>query len=525
MEKKSIISAIGVLALTSTAVAATKPNILIIVVDDMGYSDLGCFGGEISTPHIDRLAEQGVRFTHFYSNPMSAPTRASLLTGLYPTHAGIGNMGLRTYVKEYQNYLRHDCATIAEIFRHAGYRTYHSGKWHVGQNRGQKPLERGFDKCFTMIGGATDYYKPLGMYVDNDPWEAPDGYYMTHAVTEQAVRFIQEDSRKPFMLYVAYNAPHWPLQASQRDIDRYKGRYDQGWDVIREKRFERMKQMGVLSEEATLSQPDESASQWQWNTLSPEEKKKWAGYMEIYAAMIDVVDQGVGRIVDTLDEQGILDNTIILFMSDNGSCAEDHAKVYIKGVPQDAPPTVAGSTIVYKAPWANVSATPHWKYKRSCFNGGVNVPLIVRYPKVVKNQGSFNRSAAHVIDILPTLLDLTATEPLTQLKGQKMQKLDGVSMKPLLEGREKQIHDCICWEHRGECAILKGNWKLVFDYSDDQWSLYDLTRHGGVEVEDLVSRNPQKVSELLADYKEWMKENNVIPISEQLKLPKRGKGK
>ncbi len=523
MENKAVISAIGALALVSSATAATKPNILIIVVDDMGYSDLGCFGGEISTPNIDKLADQGVRFTQFYSNPMSAPTRASLLTGLYPTNAGIGNMGLETTVKEYQNYLRHDCATVAEIFKHAGYYTYQSGKWHVGQDEGQKPVERGFDKGFTMIGGATDYYEPLGMYLNNEPWKAPEGYYMTHAVTEKAVEFIHEVRDAPFLMYLAYNAPHWPLQAPQEDIDKYKGRYDQGWDVIRKERFERMKKMGVLSEDAVLSPPDESAGRWKWDALSAEEKKRWAGYMEIYAAMIDVVDQGVGQVIDALEKQGVLDDTIILFMSDNGSCAEDRAKVYIKGVDKDAPPTVAGSTIVYKAPWANVSATPHWKYKSSSFNGGINVPLIVRYPQVVKRQGGFNRSAAHVMDVLPTLLDLTSTERLTYMGGQKMQDLDGVSMKSLLKGGSKPIHDYICWEHRGKCAILKGNWKMVFDNSNQQWKLYDLTRHGGVEVEDLSARNPQKVEELLADYKEWMKENKVIPFTEQLKLPKRNK--
>lgn len=521
MKNKSVLPAIGLLALTSTAAAATKPNILIVVVDDMGYSDLGCFGSEIPTPHIDRLAEQGVRFTQFYSNPMSAPTRASLLTGLYPTHAGIGNMGLQTCVKEYQNFLREDCATLAEIFRKAGYRTYQSGKWHVGQEPGQRPFDRGFDHCFTMIGGATDYYKPLGMYLDNAPWVAPDGYYMTRAITQRAIEFIREKREEPFLLYVAYNAPHWPLQAPQEEIDKYKGRYDQGWEVIRRQRFERMKKMGVLSEKAVLSAPDKKASRWNWNELSTTEKKRWASYMEIYAAMIGMVDQGVGQILETLEKQGALDDTVILLMSDNGACAEDRAKVYIKGVDRNAPPTVAGSTIVYKAPWANVSSTPHWKYKSSCFNGGINVPLIVRYPKVVKNPGSFNRSAAHVIDILPTLLDLTSTRRLTRLNGQKLQKPDGVSMKPLLEGSRNRIHDFLGWEHRGQCAILKENWKLVYDRSEKRWSLYDLTRNGGVEVEDLADQNPQKVKELLALYETWAKQNSVIPFPEQLKLPKR----
>jgi len=519
MKYKSLIPAIGAFALASSAMSTTKLNVVIILVDDMGFSDPGCFGGEILTPNIDRLAKEGVRFTRFYSNPMSAPTRASLLTGMYQTNAGIGNMGLETNVKEYQNYLRDDCATIAETFKHAGYHTYQSGKWHVGSGEGQKPLDRGFDKAFTMIGGATDYFRPRGMYLNNEPWQAGEGYYMTHAITSKAVEFINEAKDAPFMMYVAYNAPHWPLQAPQEDIDKYKGRYDRGWNVARQERFARMKELGILSEDAVLSEPDERAAKWDWESLSPNEKKKWAEYMEIYAAMIDIVDRGVGHITEALRAQGVLDNTIIMFMSDNGACAENKAKRIINGVADDAPPTAAGSTIVYKAPWANVSTTPHWKYKKSTFNGGINVPFIIRCPDMA-GKGKINRSAAHVMDILPTLLDIAGVEKLQEMNGRKLQDFDGASMKPLLTGKSKQIHNYICWEHKGECAIVKGNWKLVFEHQAKAWTLYDLSRHGGVEIEDVSAQYPGKVDELMKDYRQWMKDNKVIPYPEQLKLPK-----
>lgn len=510
----------GLLPLTAAASQAAKPNILIIVTDDMGYSDLGCFGSEIDTPNIDRLADEGVRFTRFYSNPMSAPTRASLLTGLYQTNAGIGNMGMETNVREYQNFLRDDCATVAETFSRAGYATCQSGKWHVGSGEGQKPLDRGFDTAFTMIGGATDYYQPQGMYVGNQEWQAGEGFYMTHAITDHAVRFIEEQREAPFMMYVAYNAPHWPLQAPQKDIDKYKGRYDRGWDVIRQERFERMKSLGVLTPDAVLSEPDERAAKWQWDSLSAKQRKEWANKMEIYAAMIDIVDQGVGQMTEALRRQGVLDNTIVIFLSDNGACPESRAKRYIDGVPDDAPPTVAGSTIVYKAPWANVSSTPHLRYKKSTFNGGINVPLIVRWPETAGRSG-FNRSAAHVIDILPTLIEITGVQKIENMDGRTMQNFDGVSMAPLLRGEDKQLHDYICWEHRGECAIVKGDWKMTFFHPEGRWSLYDLTQNGGVEIEDISAVHPEKVAELMNDYRQWMADNGVLPYEQQLQLPLR----
>jgi len=499
--------------------SASKPNVLIIIADDLGFSDLGCFGGEIHTPNIDRLAEQGMRMTRFYSNPMSAPTRVSLLTGLTQTNGGVGNMGVATTTPEYLDYMRHDCASLAETLRNGGYATAISGKWHLGSDDGQRPAQRGFDRSFSMLGGAGDYWRPTTVRLDDVPWTPSGPYYQTNAFTDHAVQYIDESGDKPLFLYLAYNAPHWPLQAPQSEIDKHTATYAQGWDAIRAARFERQKKLGVIPADALLAPRDERTKDW--SALSADEQAKWGKKMAVYAAMVDIMDQGVGCVLAALAKRGVLDNTIIFFMSDNGACPYKSI-TYGPPAANRNDPTLPGSSIYYDYPWANVSATPAYRYKRFTYQGGINVPCIVRFPRLVK-AGSFSRVSAHAMDVMPTLLELTKTPVLTTCKGQKMQPLNGVSLVRTWRGSSTPVHPYLGWEHKGERALLKGDWKIVYDYADGsdgtrKWELYDLSRDGGVEVHDLADQYPDKVRELEADYARWMRDNKVIPIEEQKKL-------
>ncbi|GHV02644.1 arylsulfatase [Bacteroidia bacterium] len=507
-------------ALSASALSkdASKPNILIILADDLGFSDLGCFGGEISTPNIDRLAVQGMRMTRFYSNPMSAPTRCSLMTGLYQTNAGIGNMGLATTTPEYSDHLRHDCATLAETLREGGYATAISGKWHLGSADGQRPAQRGFGRSFSMIGGAGDYYNPTSVRLDDNRWTPSGPYYQTCAFSDRAVEYIDASGARPLLLYVAYNAPHWPLQAPQSEIDKYMGLYMQGWDALRRARFERQKQIGLIPEQTVLAPRDERAPDW--SSLSLVQQQKWCYKMAVYAAMVGIVDQGVGKIVAALDRKGALDNTIIMFLSDNGACPYK-ASSYGPPAADRNDATVAGSSLFYDYPWANVSTTPNYRYKRFTYQGGINVPCIVRYPPLVKG-GAFSAVTAHVMDIMPTCLELAKVPALKMLNGKKMQKLNGVSLVGTWRGSDAPVHEYIGWEHHGECALLKGNWKIVYDHADEvrRWELYDLSRDGGVEITDLADKYPDKVRELEADYNRWMRDNHVLSLEQQKKLTK-----
>ena len=496
------------------------PNVIIIVADDLGYSDLGCFGGDIPTPNIDRLAAEGMRMINFHSNPVSSPTRASLLTGLYPTRAGVGRMGLRTEVPEYGEHIREDCTTIAENLKSNGYATFMSGKWHLGSQTGERPAQRGFDRSYTLLAGASDYYRPSTLYVDDVPVkpDEPD-YYTTYHISDNAVNYIKEAGNKPFFLYLAYNAPHWPLQAPKAEVDKYIDFYMQGWDVLRQARFEQQKAMGIISPQTVLQPRDYRVPAW--DSLSEDEKRSWAVKMSVYAAMVNIVDQGVGKVIKTLEEKNILDNTIIIFHADNGACPYKSSS-YVKGTPADADAQTPGSSIYYDYQWAHVSASPNFSYKRFAYEGGVNVPFIVRYPSAVK-AGTISSVNAHVIDILPTLLDYTGTKLLKTFRGNKTQtNLDGVSLKGVFAGSDKPVHDILAWEHGGEKGLLKGDWKIVWDKANkvDAWQLFDMTKDGGVELNDLSGKNPEKLAELVKEYEAWAKRNKVLSVEEVQKLPK-----
>lgn len=432
-------------------------------------------------------------------------------------------MGMATTTPEYYDYMRHDCASLAETLQSAGYATAISGKWHLGADDGERPAQRGFERSFSMIGGAGDYWRPISVRLEDVPWK-PDGpYYQTTAFSDKAVEYINASAGKPLFLYLAYNAPHWPLQAPQAEIDKYMDLYMQGWDATRAARFEKQKRIGVIPRDAVLAPRDEKVDDW--SSLDAAKQKKWCYKMAVYAAMVDILDQGVGKVLTALEKRGALDNTIIIFLADNGACPFG-ASPYGPPAANKDDATVAGSALKYDYPWANVSATPNYRYKRFTYRGGINVPCIVRYPKVVK-AGSFSAVNTHVMDIMPTCLELASVPALKTYKGQKMQPLDGVSLVQTWRGSDKQVHEYLGWEHKGECALLKGDWKIVYDYADDvkKWELYDLSRDGGVEVTNLADQYPEKLRELEADYARWKRDNKVIDIDEQKKLTKvKGKG-
>ncbi|MCD7794296.1 MAG: arylsulfatase, partial [Alistipes sp.] len=392
---------------------AKQPNIVVILADDMGYSDIGCYGGEIETPNIDRLARNGIRYKQFYNCARSCPSRASLLTGLYPHQAGMGWMAAADLqLPPYQGYLNRNCITIAEVLKSAGYETYMSGKWHVSSDRQNEgnvwdnwPNQRGFDEFYGIVDGAANYFKTI-VNVNNDRMPSPDdgSFYFTHAISDHAVDFIAEHpfAEKPLFLYVAYTAPHWPLHALQRDIDKYVERYKVGWDVLRRERFERQKAMGLFPSTAVLSPRDERVPAW--DSLSPEEQKEFVMRMAIYAAQIDAMDQGIGRIVTGLAERGELDNTLILFMSDNGACAEFTSRG--KRIAVDGKEDTYES---YRINWANLSSTPYREYKHYTNEGGIASPLVVHYPnginKALKNK--FVDEYGHFTDVMATCVDLS----------------------------------------------------------------------------------------------------------------------
>ncbi|HEY4789332.1 MAG TPA: arylsulfatase, partial [Bacteroidales bacterium] len=390
----------------------SRPNILLILADDMGYSDLGCFGSEISTPNLNRLASEGVQMTSFYNASRCCPSRASLLTGLYQHEAGVGDMVNNLGTLAYEGYINHTSVTLAEALKSNGYDTYLSGKWHVGEAPENWPFHRGFDHAFGLIGGASSYFKlisyrvnqaPSRMALDDKLWTPPDtGFYMTNAIADYAVKFLDEEAPKPqpFFMYLAFTAPHWPLHALPQDISKYRGKYMQGWEFMRKQRFERMKKLGILDQNAELSPVDPESPKWE--TLSQTEKEMWDLRMAVYAAMVDRLDQNVGKVLNKLRQMNELNNTLIIFISDNGGCHEQikNRGNYIKTTAETGTPDSFDS---YEYPWANVSNTPFRLYKHWEHEGGISAPFIAWWPGKISHR--IERTPGHIIDIMPTFLD------------------------------------------------------------------------------------------------------------------------
>jgi arylsulfatase A-like enzyme len=505
----------------------TKPNIILIVADDMGFSDIGCFGSEINTPNIDKLASTGVRCTQFYNNARCCPSRAALMTGLYPHAAGMGwmsvsDLGQPGYIGE----LNDRCITIAQALKPAGYQCYMSGKWHLvfDKNMAQDspknnwPLQRGFDHYYGGLAGDGGYYKPLALTRDNTRIEAPDqNYYYTDAITENAVQFVNDHysahASDPFFMAVAYYAPHRPLQAKAEDIAKYKGKYTIGWDAARDAREKRQAEMHLF-DTATgtwdLSPRDPSVQAWA--NIQENMKPLWDMRMATYAAMIDCMDQGIGRILAALDKNKGTDNTVIFFISDNGACAEVAGNNNINTIGTPA------TTESYRVAWANASNTPFRLYKSYVHEGGISSPLIINWPKgLTAAKGSITKTISHVIDLMPTCLDLAGATYPKQFAGKDLVALAGVSLVPMFAGKDvTREEDALYFEHEANRAIRKGKWKLVSRSAPrppytGPWELYDLERDRS-ELHDLAAQNPDLVEELSTQWDTWAKQNNVYPL-------------
>jgi len=463
-----------------------RPNIVLILADDLGFSDLGCYGGEIQTPNLDRMAAEGLRFSQFYNCAKCAPTRHSILTGLYHQQADVGK--------------GKNCVTIAEVLRRAGYSTLASGKWHVGST----PMDKGFDRYFGMLGGSCSYFVPDKTFrLDREPFSTNDkNFYTTNAFTDYALDFLDEAGRKekPFFLYLAYNAPHYPLHALPEDIRKYRGKYMKGWDRIRRERYRRMIKMGLINKKWAMSArgADKHRSFSDippWDTV--EDKQSEDLNMAVYAAMVDRMDQNIGRILNKLEELKVRDNTLIMFLSDNGGCPYERNKT------KDIPPGPAESYRTYDSKWANVSNTPFRLYKRFNHEGGNSTPFIARWPTVIKKGGTITNQIGHIIDVMATCVDIAGTQYPSRYKGNNITKLEGKSLLPIFEGRKRDGHDAIFWEFMRNKAVRKDKWKLV-TVGDNPWELYNMETDR-TELNDLSAKMPEKVAELAKLYDAWVR--------------------
>jgi arylsulfatase len=499
-----------------------RPNIIIILADDMGYSDTGCYGGEIETPNIDRLAHDGLRYRQFYNCARSCPTRASLLTGLYPHQAGMGWMAAADLQRPaYQGYLNRRCVTIAEVLRPAGYSTYMAGKWHVSserQNNGKVkdnwPLQRGFNRFYGIVGGASNYFK-VNYTNDNGQGISPDGgtFYFTGALSDSATAFIRRhDYRQaPLFLYLAYTAAHWPLHALQKDIDKYRERYKKGWDVLREERFARQKKTGLFSKDAILPPRDKNVPAW--DSLSTEQQQEFVMRMAIYAAQIDAMDQGIGRVVQSLKDMGQLENTLIMFLSDNGACAEFVSSGKRKEV--DGKEDTYES---YRINWANLSSTPYREYKHFTNEGGIATPLIIHYPNGIskKLNGTVVDEYGHLTDIMATCTDAGRAVYPERYKSHDIVPLQGVSLTPNFSG-QRTDRGMTYWEHEGNIAMRDGKWKIVTKtgegnpFDSASVKLYDMEADP-TEMNDLSETDPERTERMFAAWNRWAQETDVLPI-------------
>lgn len=542
--------------LCSRAAETTKPNIIVILADDIGFSDIGCYGGEIATPNLDALARGGVRFTQFYNTARCCPTRASLLSGLHPHQAGIGHMTEDRGHEGYRGNLNRQCVTIAEALKPAGYRSYAVGKWHITPAHSAKaladthnwPLARGFDRFYGTIHGAGSYFDPSSLVRDNriitmanDKEYQPKEFYYTDAIADHAVKFIREHARdqraQPFFLYTAFTAAHWPLHAKDSDIAKYKGRYDGGYEPVRAARKAKLKQLGLLSEKWDAQTPSEH-----WDEV--KNKAFESRCMEVYAAQIDSMDQGIGRMIAELKAQGQFENTLIFYLQDNGACAEligRGTNFTARGKKPSLPPmdqddqqhdstpkrtrdgfpvrqglgVMPGGPdtyVAYGRGWAQVSNTPFREYKHWTHEGGISTPLIAHWPAGVAEtrRGQLEAQPGQLVDIMATCLEVAGATYPSEFRGEKIKPFEGASLRPAFAGKPMERIKPLVWEHEGNRAIRDESWKLVAK-ENKPWELYDLAADRS-ELHDLASSEPDRVKKMSASWDAWAARANVLPL-------------
>lgn len=492
-----------------------RPNIILVMADDMGYSDPGCFGGEIETPNLDRLAQEGVRLTRFYNASVCCPSRASLMTGLYPHQAGVGLMDTDFGYESYQGRIKHSVATVAEVLSAAGYATIMSGKWHLGTRKGDNPWERGFADFYGIPKGGGVYFWPphldrdIVVYSrDNEEGPVvvqPDSatFYSTDAFTDFAVTKIREQaaSRAPFFMYLPYIAPHFPQQAPEDVTEKYLDRYAEGWGAIRQQRFERQRELGIVEPDARLS-PYEGL---EWDDVSEDERVAFARQMAVYAAQVDILDRNIGRILAALEEHQFDENTLVIFLSDNGAQRNDETGF------ERNPQAVFGSKESfggYARNWANVCNTPFRKFKHDQYNGGNAAPFIARWPAAI-GQNRINDQVGHIMDIFPTCLAVAGVNVSEMSLPMDLQTLEGRNLLPYLRDSANSDDRELYWEHRGNRAVRDGDWKLVAGFREE-WSLYNLS-DDPTELNDLSAQHPDKVIALREKYGAWADRTGVLP--------------
>jgi len=518
---------------------AQRPNIIVILADDMGFSDIGCYGSEIETPNLDRMAAAGARFSQMYNCARCCPTRASLLTGLYPHQAGVGHMVSDYGTAGYRGFLTDRCVTIAEVLSTQGYRTLMSGKWHVGgryaPNRPDTwragepgfptPRQRGFETFYGTLTGGGSYFRPPTL-MRGDSLIEPEGddYHYTDAISDNAREMIAgaAGDDNPFFMYVAYTAPHWPLHAHEADVSRYQGACRDGWDAVRTKRHEELKGLGILDPKWEISARDEQAPPWEDAPHRDWEDRR----MAVYAAQVHAMDRGIGRIIAKLRELGLEDNTMVMFLSDNGGCAEflnedwDRPDKHRYNIPTRAGrPVYVGNTptlmpgpeqtfMSYDLPWANASNSPFRMFKHWVHEGGISTPLIVHWPAAIRRPALVHEPA-HVMDIMATCLDAAGVEYPREFNGRPVLPLEGESFLSAARGEPWTRERPIFWEHEQNRAVRLGRWKLVSRHPGP-WELYDMVEDR-TEQHDLSARNAGKVTELAALYHEWAARALVVP--------------
>ena len=549
-----------------------KPNIIVIMSDDMGYSDIGCYGSEIETPVLDALAANGLRFTQFYNTGRCCPTRASLLTGLYPHQTGIGWMIGDQKLDGYRGDLNRNCVTIAEALKPTGYSTSCVGKWHVTPFTNPKseaekanwPQQRGFDHYYGIINGASSLWDPnslvrgnqLTTCVNDPEYQPTEPYHLTDAISDNAVSLINKhDFEDPIFMYVAYTAAHWPMHARPRDIAKYDGKYDAGYEAIRTARLNKMKALGVIAPDAEITN-----AVGDWDSV-PD--KEWeSACMEVYAAMVDQMDQGIGRIVESLKAKNQFDNTLILFLQDNGGCAEragrntnpektqprldaptldpipKDERHYFKSIPAQTRdgwpvrkghvmPGPADTYIGYGKNWANVSNTPLREYKHWVHEGGIATPLIVHWPQGFDAKNELRSEPSHLIDIMATCLDVSGAQYPQEFKGQTIKPLQGKSLLPVFKGAPLE-REAIYWEHEGNRAVRVGDWKLVAKGKEAdrskpvKWELYNIVSDRNENV-NLISSKPEIAEKLEQMWLSYANSSDVFPAPKKEKKERKKK--
>ncbi|MDR2563355.1 MAG: arylsulfatase [Prevotellaceae bacterium] len=525
-----------------------RPNIIIILADDLGYSDLGCYGGEIKTPNLDKLADEGLRFSQFYNASRSCPTRASLLTGLYPHQAGIGRMTFNENQPGYKGTMTHNGVTIAEVLKTAGYHTAMIGKWHVAETplrndqrqwlahqvqydefapKDNYPVRRGFDDFYGTIYGVVDYFDPFSLVSGEKPVHSvPKDYYSTVALADSAAAWVGKYSKsdKPFFMYLSFHAPHWPLHALPEDIEKYEHTYTSGWDDIRRNRYERLKKSGLFASADDFLSPRQFTDLW-----SDNPSKEWdARAMAVHAAMVDRMDAEIGKVIDALVRTNEMNNTLIFFLSDNG-CSNESCQMYSEGENDRPAETRHGEKIIYPrqkeslpgpqnvfasigAKWANVANTPFRFWKARSYEGGICTPMIVCWPKGnAQKKGSVCAHAGHVIDLMATCVDVAKAKYPDFYNNHAIIPLEGLSLLPILKTGAREGHRELCFEHFNEKALIdKSGWKIVRASNMNAWELYNLN-DDRTELNNLAGKYPEKVSEMEQRYLEWEKKSMVVP--------------